>query len=62
MGEKTFIQRAQERLGRSYTDWPNAEVPVETCLAELVPVMCRVPCDYLFRDDPAANVECSLLV
>lgn len=61
MAEKTFYQKTLERLG-GIANWPNAEVPVEALITELIPEMCKVPYDYIFRDDPEAMAECTLLV
>lgn len=41
--------------------WPT-NVPIYAQLNELIPKLCGVPFDYLFRDDPVAMAECSLLV
>lgn len=60
MSEKTFWQKSAERLGR-LANWPDADVPTEALVTELIPEICQVPYDYLFRDDPVAMCECSLL-
>jgi len=41
--------------------WPS-DMPVTMALNDFVPKICRLPSDYLYRDDPAAMVETSLLV
>lgn len=43
-------------------DWPAAAVPLISQFNEVVPELCRLPYDYLYRDDPQAMAECSLLV
>jgi len=43
-------------------NWPSCHVPVVAQANEYVPELCRVPYDYLFRDDPVAMAECTLLV
>lgn len=43
-------------------NWPNANVVRTALVTELIPELCRMPYDYLFRDDPKALTECTLLV
>lgn len=43
-------------------NWPNAGMPVTALVTEYIPEVCKVPYDYLFRDDPVAMAECTLLV
>ena len=42
--------------------WPNAKVANTALVTEFIPELCKVPYDYLFRDDPVAMAECTLLV
>ena len=43
-------------------NWPNTNVLRTALVTELIPELCRMPYDYLFRDDPKALTECTLLV
>jgi len=43
-------------------NWPNTNVVRTALVTELIPELCRLPYDYLFRDDPKAMAECTLLV
>ena len=43
-------------------NWPNTNVVRTALVTELIPELCRMPYDYLFRDDPKAMAECTLLV
>jgi len=43
-------------------NWPNTNVVRTALVTELIPELCKVPYDYLFRDDPKAMAECTLLV
>ncbi|MDO5118308.1 MAG: hypothetical protein Q4D34_07465, partial [Eggerthellaceae bacterium] len=43
-------------------NWPNANVVRTALVTELIPELCQVPYDYLFRDDSKAMTECTLLV
>ena len=43
-------------------NWPNANVVRTALVTELIPELCKMPYDYLFRDDPKAMAECTLLV
>ena len=43
-------------------NWPNTNVVRTALVTELIPEICQVPYDYLFRDDPKALTECTLLV
>ena len=42
--------------------WPNADVATMALVTELIPKLCGVPYDLIYRDDPTAMAECSLLV
>lgn len=44
------------------SNWPKASVPAFAQVNDYIPWLCKVPCDYLLRDDPAGMAECSLLV
>ena len=52
------------RLGKlaSIAQWPDAPVPLGAQVNEYIPALCKVPFDLLFRDDPVAMAECTLLV
>lgn len=43
-------------------NWPNANVINTALVTEFIPKICKVPYDYLFRDNPIAMAECTLLV
>lgn len=43
-------------------NWPNANVVRTALVTELIPELCQMPYDYLFRDDAKAMTECTLLV
>ncbi|MGI6011646.1 MAG: MFS transporter [Ruminococcus sp.] len=58
--KKTFIWQCEENLAGK-TPWPY-DVPVKAQVNEFIPEICRLPYDYLFRDDPVAMAECTLLV
>ena len=48
------------KLG-AIANWPNADVPLGAQVNEYIPELCKVPYDYLFKDDPVAMAECTLL-
>ena len=56
-----FIPPRLMKLG-GIANWPNADVPLGGQVNEYIPALCKVPFDYLFRDDPVAMAECTLLV
>ena len=58
--EDTFLLEHMLRFD-GLDNWPS-EVPVMSQVNEFIPFICQVPFDYLFRDDPAAMAECTLLV
>ena len=58
--EDTFLLKHILRF-EGLDNWPS-EVPVMSQVNEFIPFICQVPFDYLFRDDPAAMAECTLLV
>lgn len=43
-------------------NWPNAKVINTALVTEYIPELCKLPYDLLFRDDPKAMAECTLLV
>ena len=49
------------KLG-AIANWPNAAVPLGAQVNEYIPALCKVPFDLLFKDDPVAMAECTLLV
>ena len=59
--KQKFIDGAQKRL-QGMAAWPGAEVASFALVPELIPELCRVPYDYLLRDDPEGMAECTLLV
>ena len=61
MKANSFFPKTLAHLG-GIASWPKADVPVTALVTELIPGLCRVPYDYLFRDDPAGMVECTLLM
>lgn len=56
-----FMQQHLMNLG-NLANWPNANVVRTALVTELIPELCKLPYDYLFRDDPKAMTECTLLV
>ena len=56
-----FIPPRLMKLG-AIANWPNADVPLGAQVNEYIPALCKLPFDYLFRDDPIAMAECTLLV
>ena len=57
----SFIPPRLMKLG-GIAEWPNAAVPLGAQVNEFIPEICKVPYDFLFRDDPVAMAECTLLV
>ena len=57
----TFLLERLQTL-QNLANWPNANVPVTALVTEYIPELCKVPYDYLFRDDAKAMAECTLLV
>lgn len=47
---------------QNLANWPNANVINTALITEFIPEICKVPYDFLFRDDPVAMAECTLLV
>lgn len=47
---------------RNLANWPNANVINTALVTEFIPEICKVPYDLLYRDDPVAMAECTLLV
>lgn len=58
--KQTFVMQCEKNLAGD-GPWPYA-VPVKAQINEFIPEICRLPYDYLFRDDPAGMAECTLLV
>ena len=56
-----FIPPRLMKLG-GIANWPNADVPLGAQVNEYIPALCKVPFDLLFKDDPVAMAECTLLV
>ena len=59
--QNTFVWPHLQRK-EAVKNWPAADVLNTMALNEFVPQMCRLPYDYLYRDDPVAMAETSLLV
>ena len=57
----SFIPPRLMKLG-GLGNWPNTDVPLGAQINEYIPALCKVPFDFLFRDDPVAMAECTLLV
>lgn len=57
----TFLLERLQTL-QNLANWPNANVPVTALVTEYIPELCKVPYDYLFRDNAEAMAECTLLV
>ncbi len=55
----SFIEKANQNIGSAFV---NGTVPITALMSEIIPELCRVPYDYLYRDDAVAMAECSLLV
>lgn len=62
--ETTRMSFLAKRMGNfaNLANWPNANVLNTALVTEYIPEMCKVPYDLLFRDDPRAMAECTLLV
>lgn len=58
--EKNFLSYSAATF-ENLANWPDADIPLMALVTELIPELCKVPYDYLLRDDPAAMVECTLL-
>ena len=57
--QKSFVQ-SHLAMTQGLANWP-AAVPIRAQINEFIPTLCKLPYDYLFRDDPQAMAECSLL-
>lgn len=57
---KTFMQKCEDNIAAIFQAWPSP-VPVKAQVNEFIPEICKLPYDYLFRDDPVAMAECTLL-
>ena len=53
-----------ERVGHlaDLENWPNAAMPITGLVTEFIPETCKIPYDYIYRDDPVAMAETTLLV
>ena len=62
--EKPQMNFLLKRMGNlmNLANWPNANVINTALVTEFIPEICKLPYDYLFRDDPVAMAECTLLV
>ena len=62
--ETTRMSFLAKRMGNfaNLANWPNANVLNTALVTEYIPEMCKVPYDLLFRDDPRAMAECTLLI
>ena len=58
--KNTFLMEHLMTLG-GMRYWPS-QVPSNAQMNEFIPELCKVPYDYLYRDDPVAMAECTLLV
>jgi len=47
---------------QALANWPNADVIKMALVTELIPELCGVPYDLIYRDDPTAMAECTCLV
>ncbi len=62
MEEKKDFLSYSAATFENLANWPDADVPLMALVTELIPELCKVPYDYLLRDDPVAMAECTLLV
>ena len=53
-----------ERVGHlaGLANWPNATMPITGLVTEFIPELCKIPYDLIYRDDPTAMAETTLLV
>ena len=61
MTNMSFLVKRMMNLG-NLANWPNAKVINTALVTEYIPEICKAPYDLLFRDDPVAMAECTLLV
>jgi uroporphyrinogen-III decarboxylase len=61
MPKMTFLIKRMMNF-QNLAKWPNANVINTALVTEYVPELCKMPYDHLFRDDPKAMAECTLLV
>ncbi len=59
--QNSFMAKAVSTMA-NLQNWPKADVPCGAQVNELIPELCKLPFDYLFRDDAVSMAECSLLV
>lgn len=53
-----------ERVGHlaGLANWPDATLPITGLVTEFIPEMCKIPYDLIYRDDPVAMAETTLLI
>ena len=53
-----------ERVGHlaGLANWPNTTMPITGLVTEFIPELCKIPYDLIYRDDPVAMAETTLLV
>ena len=53
-----------ERVGHlaGLANWPNVTMPITGLVTEFIPELCKIPYDLIYRDDPVAMAETTLLV
>ena len=53
-----------ERVGHlaGLANWPDATMPITGLVTEFIPELCKIPYDLIYRDDPVAMAETTLLV
>jgi len=56
----SFIDQRLSQMD-ALANWPS-QAPVFAQINEHIPEMCKLPYDYLFRDDPVSMAECTLLL
>jgi hypothetical protein len=61
MPKMTFLIKRMMNF-QNLANWPNANVINTALVTEYIPELCKMPYDYLFRDNPKAMAECTLLV
>lgn len=61
MPKMSFLAKRMANF-QNLANWPNANVINTALITEYIPDICKVPYDMLFRDDPVAMAECTLLV
>ncbi len=59
--KNSFLLKHLQNLG-NLANWPNAKAVNTAIVTEFIPETFGLPYDYLFRDDPVAMAECTLLI